>query len=48
MEDQGFYNKFETLPLKAQKQVMAFIEFLQNRYETKNNKAKQRKLVTSK
>jgi hypothetical protein len=36
MDNQGLYNKFESLPLEAQKQVMAFIDFLQSKYESRN------------
>ena len=28
MENEGFYNKFETLPIEAQKQVLAYIDLL--------------------
>ena len=36
MENKVFYNKFESLPIEAQKQVLAFIDFLQKRYESKS------------
>ncbi len=32
MENKILNNKFESLPLEAQKQVFAFIDFLQNKY----------------
>jgi hypothetical protein len=35
MESEGINNKFESLPIEAQKQVLAFIDFLQKRYESK-------------
>lgn len=39
MENKRFYNKFVSLPIEAQKQVMAFIDFLQKRYESKSKRA---------
>ncbi len=48
MENEGFYNKFESLPIEAQKQVLAFIDFLQKRYESRNKKARERKSITNK
>lgn len=48
MENQGFYNKFESLPIEAQKQVLAFIDFLKKRYESKSKKDRERKSITNK
>jgi hypothetical protein len=48
MENKGFYNKFEALPLEAQKQVLAFIDFLQKRYETKSKKSSEKKSTANK
>lgn len=48
MEDKGFYNKFESLPIEAQKQVLAFIDFLQKRYEPKGKKTRERKSIANK
>ncbi|MEO8399960.1 MAG: DUF2281 domain-containing protein [Ignavibacteriaceae bacterium] len=39
MENKRFYNKFESLPMEAQKQVIAFIDFLKEKYKTKNKKS---------
>jgi hypothetical protein len=33
MDNEKFYNKFESLPLEAKRQVLLFIDFLQNKYE---------------
>jgi len=41
MEIETLYNKFESLPIEAQKQVSAFIDFLQSKYQIKT---KQRRL----
>ncbi len=46
MENKGFYNKFESLPAEAQKQVLAFMDFLQKKYELKINKGKSKKSIT--
>ena len=48
MENQGFYNKFESLPVEAQKQVLAFIDFLQKRYEPRSKRIRERKSLTNK
>ena len=32
MENKGFYNKFESLPTEAQKQVIALIDLLKIKY----------------
>ncbi|MBI1939430.1 MAG: DUF2281 domain-containing protein [Ignavibacteriales bacterium] len=48
MENKRFYNKFESLPIEAQKQVMAFIDFLQKKYESKSRKIQQIKSITDK
>jgi hypothetical protein len=48
MENEGFYNKFESLPIEAQKQVLTFIDFLQKRYESKGKKTREMKPVTNK
>jgi len=38
MENKNIYNKFESLPIEAQRQVIAFIDFLQNKYEIRKSK----------
>ena len=38
MEYQDINNKFESLPAEAKKQVIAFIDFLQDKYSIKNRK----------
>ncbi len=38
MKNNNLFNKFESLPAEAQKQVIVFIEFLQKRYELKTKK----------
>ena len=48
MENEGFYNKFESLPIEAQKQVLVFIDFLQKRYEPKGKKIREMKSITNK
>jgi hypothetical protein len=48
MENEGFYNKFESLPIEAQKQVLTFIDFLQKRYEPKGKKTREMKPVNNK
>jgi hypothetical protein len=48
MENQGFYTKFESLPIEAQKQVLAFIDFLKKRYEPKSKKDREKKSITNK
>jgi len=49
MENKGFYNKFESLPVEAQKQVISFIDFLQKRYEAKFKRTRKNKsFVTNK
>ncbi|MGD8780909.1 MAG: DUF2281 domain-containing protein [Ignavibacteria bacterium] len=48
MENKIFYNKFESLPVEAQRQVLAFIDFLQKRYESKNKKTNERKSIINK
>lgn len=50
MDNKGFYNKFESLPLEAQRQVLAFIDFLQNKYEirSKSKPSKEYKLKDEK
>lgn len=47
MENKGFYNKFESLPIEAQKQVMIFIDFLQKRYEAKSKIFRKSKSITT-
>ena len=47
MENQGFYTKFESLPIEAQKQVLAFIDFLKKRYEPKSKKDREKKSITN-
>ncbi len=47
MESKGFYSKFESLPIEAQRQVLAFIDFLQKRYESRSKKVNERKPITS-
>ena len=48
MENEGFYNKFESLPVEAQKQVLTFIDFLEKRYESKGKKTREMKSITNK
>ncbi|NCS88777.1 MAG: hypothetical protein AUK34_08375 [Ignavibacteria bacterium CG2_30_36_16] len=48
MENEGFYNKFESLPIEAQKQVLTFIDFLQKRYESKSKKLREWKPIKDK
>ena len=48
MENKVFYNKFESLPIEAQKQVLAFIDFLQKRYESKSKKPRERGSIINK
>jgi hypothetical protein len=43
MDDKRFYNKFESLPIEAQKQVLTFIDFLQKKYEPKLRKSRGKK-----
>ena len=38
MEDKNIYNKFESLPFEAQRQVIAFMDFLQLKYGIKKSK----------
>ena len=45
MGNEGFYNKFESLPIEAQKQVLAFVDFLKKRYETKLKRTTKRKSI---
>jgi len=45
MEEKGFYNKFETLPLEAQKQVLTFMDFLQKKYELNLKKNRGKKSI---
>jgi hypothetical protein len=47
MEEKLFYNKFDSLPLEAQKQVLTFIDFLQKQYESKLKKTRRRKSVVN-
>lgn len=47
MENERFYNKFESLPLEAQNQVLSFIDFLQKRYEGKGKKDRGMKSITN-
>jgi len=48
MENEGFYNKFESLPIEAQKQVLAFIDFLRKRYEPKLERIQEKKSIKNK
>ena len=50
MENKILNNKFESLPLEAQKQVFAFIDFLQNKYfsTSKEKRLKALKVVKRK
>lgn len=48
MENEVFHSKFESLPIEAQKQVLAFIDFLQKRYESKGKKNREMKSITNK
>ncbi|MBU0560340.1 MAG: DUF2281 domain-containing protein [Bacteroidetes bacterium] len=48
MESKGFYNKFESLPIEAQRQVLAFIDLLQKRYRSKSKKPSERKSIINK
>ncbi len=45
MENEGFYNKFESLPIEAQKQVLIFIDFLKKRYGSKSQKPREWKPI---
>ncbi len=45
MENEGFYNKFESLPIEAQKQVLDFVDFLKKRYESKIKGSRERKSI---
>ncbi|MBZ0201160.1 MAG: hypothetical protein K8H86_14905 [Ignavibacteriaceae bacterium] len=45
MENEGFYNKFESLPIEAQKQVLTFVDFLNKRYESKMKRTRKRKSI---
>lgn len=49
METNKLYNKFESLPMEAQKQVLLFIDSLQQKYKTKKNKnLLNKKIINSK
>lgn len=43
MKNNSINNKFESLPIEAQKQVMAFIDFLQKKYEIRKKRSSQSK-----
>ncbi len=45
MENEGFYNKFESLPIEAKKQVLAYMDFLKERYENKLKGIGERKSI---
>lgn len=47
MEEKRFYNKFDSLPLEAQKQVLTFIDFLQKQYKSKLKKTRRRKSIVN-
>lgn len=48
MENKGFYNKFESLPTEAQKQVIALIDLLKIKYQSRNRRNLKSKLITNK
>ena len=49
MKNKVLYNKFESLPIEAQKQVLALIDFLQKRYAAKNKRPRESKsIITNK
>ncbi|MEO8232668.1 MAG: DUF2281 domain-containing protein [Ignavibacteriota bacterium] len=48
MEYKGLNNKFESLPAEAQKQVIAFIDFLKNKYEHRKKRSLEKEKITNK
>lgn len=48
MENKGFYNKFESLPTEAQKQVIALIDLLKIKYRSGNRRSLKSKSITNK
>jgi hypothetical protein len=48
MENKGFYNKFESLPTEAQKQVLELIGLLKIKYQSRNRRNLKSKLITNK
>jgi hypothetical protein len=48
MESKRIYNKFESLPIEAQKQVIAFIDFLQSKYGLKSKRYNRSKPLKNK
>ncbi len=47
MEEKGFYNKFESLPIEAQKQVLMFIDFLQKKYKSSRKRTRGKKSIAN-
>ena len=48
MDYKGLNNKFESLPAEAQKQVIAFIDFLKNKYEPRKNRSLEKEKIANK
>jgi hypothetical protein len=48
MENKGFYNKFESLPTEAQKQVIALIDLLKIKYRSENSRSLKSKSIANK
>jgi len=47
MEEKGFYKKFESLPIEAQKQVLLFIDFLQKKYDSRRKRTRGKKSIAN-
>lgn len=48
MEKEGFYNKFESLPMEAKKQVISYVDFLLVKFDSKKKKLQRTKSVKNK